>query len=79
MKREELTRKVSEELRHIPRSIIRGSSQNMLRACYNGIRRHDLSLNPASPAKASLPKATEVVSKNDPDFSPVYDRDFFQI
>ena len=37
MKKEELNRKVIEELQHIPRGSF---DQNMLRAYYNGMRRH---------------------------------------
>jgi len=76
VKRDELNRKVTEELKHIPRGSF---DQNMLRAYYNGMRRHDLSLNPALPAKDSLLKAIETVRKDKPDFLPIYDRDFFGI
>ncbi len=74
MKRDELIRKVAEELKHIPRGSF---DQNMLREYYNGMRRHDLSLNPALPAKDSLRTAIEIVTKDKPDFLPIYDRDFF--
>ena len=74
MKRDELIRKVAEELKHIPKGSF---DQNMLRAYYNGMRRHDLSLNPAFPAKDSLLKAIHTVRKDKPDFLPIYDRDFF--
>lgn len=74
MKRDELNRKVTEELRHIPRG---SRDQNMLREYYNGMRRHDLSLNPVSPAKDSLLKAIEGMRKDEPNFLPMYDRDFF--
>jgi len=76
MKRDELNKSVAEELKHIPRGSF---DQNMLRAYYNGIRRHDLSLNPVVPAKDSLLKAIETMRKDKPDFLPVYDRDFFQL
>ena len=75
MKRDELNKKVTEELQHIPRGSL---DQNMLRACYNGIRRHDLSLNPVLPAKDSLLKAIEIVRKDKPDFLPIYDGEFFR-
>jgi len=74
MKKDELNKKVNEELQHIPRGSL---DQNMLRAYYNGMRRHDLSLTPVSPAKDSLLKAIETLRKNKPDFLPIYDRDFF--
>jgi hypothetical protein len=76
MKREELNKKVSEEISHIPRDSF---DQNLLRMCYNGMRRHDLSLNPALPAKNTLLKAIEWVRKDKPDFLPIYDKDFFNI
>lgn len=76
MKRDELNKKVSEELKHIPH--IKGDlQQNFFRSRYNGMRRHDLSLNPALSAKDSLLKAIEIVRKDKPDFLPIYDRDFF--
>ncbi len=78
MKREEMREKINEELNHIPR--VKGwLDQNMLRSGYNMIRSHDLSQNPASPANNSLVKAIEELRKSNPDFSPIYDRDFFHI
>ncbi|MBA7471020.1 hypothetical protein ES707_06312 [subsurface metagenome] len=76
MKGDELNKKVTEELKHIPR--IKGDlPQNFFRSRYNGMRRHGLSRNPALPAKGSLLKAIETMSKDKPDFLPIYDRDFF--
>lgn len=43
------------------------------------MRRHDLSLNPAFPAKDSLLKAVETVRKDKPNFLPIYDKDFFRV
>ena len=77
MKREEMKEKIDGELRHIPRSF-RGSNQNMLRSAYNMIRRHDLALNPHCPAQESLMKAIEQLKKTDPEFSPLYDKSFFE-
>ncbi len=74
MKREEMRKKINEELKHIPRGWL---DQNMLRSGYNMIRSHDLSQNPASPANNSLVKAIEELRKSNPDFSPIYDREFF--
>lgn len=71
---EELNKKVAEELKHIPRGSF---GQNMLRAHYNAVRRHDLSLNPALPATDTLLKAIKIVRKDMPDFLAMYDRDFF--
>ena len=71
---EELNKKVAEELKHIPRGSF---GQNMLRGYYNTLRRHDLSLTPALPARDTLLKAIEIVKKDKPDFLAMYDRDFF--
>ena len=76
MKREEMRGKIDGELRHIPRSF-RGSNQNMLRAYYNGMRMTDLGRNPASPAKDTLIRAIEQLKRTDPEFSPLYDKGFF--
>lgn len=76
MKRDELNKKVAEELKRIPRGSF---DQNMLRAYYNAMRRHDLSLSPACPARDTLVRAVELIRKGKPDFLPTYDRDFFQI
>ena len=77
MKREEMRKKINEELRHIPRSF-RGSNQNWLREYYNGMPMTDLSQNSASPAKDTLIKATEQVKKTNLEFSPLYDKGFFE-
>jgi len=78
MKREEMRKKINEELKHIPH--IKGDlQQNFFRSRYNGMRMTDLSLNPVLPAKDSLLKAIETVSKDKPDFLPIYDREFFGI
>ena len=55
MKGDEVNKKVTEELKHIPH--IKGNlQQNFFRSRYNGMRRHDFSVNPAFPAKDSLQK-----------------------
>lgn len=78
MKREEMRKKINEELNHIHR--VKGSfEQNMLREYYNGMRMTDLSRNPASPAKDTLIRAIEELRNNHPRFLPIYDRDFFHI
>jgi hypothetical protein len=78
MRREALNQKVSEELSHIPR--IKGCiEQNLLRAAYNMVRRHDLATNPMTPAAVSLKKALELVKRDSPDFPYRYDRKFFQM
>jgi len=78
MKREEMTKKINEELNHIPR--VKGwPDQNMLREYYNSMRRHDLGQNPALPAKDTLIKAIDAMRKDKPDFKPIYDREFFKL
>jgi len=77
MKRKEMKEKIDRELRHIPRSF-KGSKQNMLREYYHGMRMTDLSRNPASPAKDTLIRAIEQLKKTDPEFSPSYDKGFFE-
>jgi len=77
MIREEMVGKIDGELRHIPRSSS-GSRQNMLRAAYNMIRRYDLALNPYCPAQESLTRAIEQLKKTNPEFSPLYDKGFFE-
>ena len=78
MKKEEMRRKIDEELKHIPRSI-KGSNQNWLREYYNGMRMTDLSRNPACPAKETLIKAVEAMKKGKPNFLPIYDKAFFNL
>jgi len=75
MKRDELNKKVNDELKHIPRGSF---DQNMLREYYNGMRRHDLSLTPVVPAKDTLIRTIEAVRKDKPDFLAMYDREFFK-
>ncbi len=74
MKRNEMRKKINEELKHIPRASF---SQNMLREYYNGMRMTDLSQNSACPAKETLIKVVEAMKKDKPDFLPIYDREFF--
>ena len=77
MKREEMIRIVRLELKHIPRGL-RGSAQNKLRLYYNGMRRHDLSINPKIPARESLKKALERLRKDYPDYPFRYNAEFFR-
>lgn len=77
MKREKMNTIVNEELGHIPKGPITASPQRMLRAAYNMRRRHDLGKNPYALAKESLLSAIEAVKKDNPDFVPSFDRDFF--
>lgn len=76
MKREEMNQTVTNELKHIP--YIKGYlGQNLFRSGYNMMRRHDLAQNPATPPSLSFRKAVEGVRKTNPNFMPIYDRDFF--
>ncbi len=76
MKREEIRKKINDELKHIPRALF---DQNMLRTYYNAMRMHDLSQNPTCPAKETLTKAVETMKKDKPSFLPIYDREFFNL
>jgi hypothetical protein len=76
MKREVMNQMVKNELKHIP--YIKGNlEQNLFRAAYNMVRRHDLAQNPATPPSLSFGKALKEVRKTNPSFMPIYDRDFF--
>jgi len=78
MKKEEMRRKIDEELKHIPRGAT-SSDQNYFRSRYNGMRMTDLSQNAECPAKETLVRAIETIKKDKADFLPIYDRDFFHI
>lgn len=76
MKREEMKQTVANELKHIPH--INGNlEQNLFRSGYNAIRRHDLAVNPATPPSVSFGRILEQARKTNPNFLPIYDRDFF--
>ena len=77
MKQEEMRQEIANELAHISRGK-RGSDQNSFREYYNGMRMTDLGQNPALPAKDTFIKALNEFKKDHPDFSLIYDRDFFQ-
>jgi hypothetical protein len=74
--RGERNKKVAEELKYVPQGSV---YQNMFRAGYHNMRRHELSQNPATPAKDTLLRALETVRKDKPDFLPMYDKDFFHV
>ena len=67
-------RMVTEELKQIPQG---SAYQNMLRADYHNIRRHELIKNPELPAINSLLRAIQIVRQDNADFLPVYDKAFF--
>ena len=76
--RAEIETRVSAELEHIPRGA-RGSSQNMLRILYNMLKRHSLTLSAIPQTKEEvLREAVNAVREEDPDFTPEYDKDFFE-
>jgi len=76
MKKEEMRKIVNEELTHISKE---GVDQNILRMFYNTIRSHDLSKFEDTPKEESLKKAIKSVKKQNPNFVPSYDKDFFKI
>ncbi len=76
MKREEMNRTIGDELEHIPQ-FARGTDQNLFRAVYNMIRRHDLGQNPAFSRSASLENALKEMRTLKPNFVPEYESDFF--
>jgi len=76
MKREEMNQQITNELKHIP-YIKRNLEQNLFRAAYNMVRRHDLAQNPSTPPSLSFRKALKEIRKTNPSFMSIYDRDFF--
>lgn len=78
MNKDEMNRKIAEELDRIPR--VKGDlPQNMFRAAYNSVRRHDLAVNPGTPAGLSLKKTLEQAKEMNPHRSPRYDQEFFGV
>lgn len=76
MKRDELNRRLREELARIPRG---DYSQNVLRAIYNMQRRSDLARDPRTTSGASLSEAIRFIRKDEPSFEPSIDRAYFGI
>jgi hypothetical protein len=74
--RSQRNKKVTEELKYIPQG---SAYQNMLRAGYHNTRRRELGQNPELTAKDTLLRAIEAVKKDQPDFLPMYDKDFFRV
>ena len=68
---------VDKELQHIPRGI-KGSAQNMLRLYYSDLRRHDLA-ETSKTRNETFKQAVDNVKKDNPDFVPKYDHDYFQL
>ncbi|MCP8308929.1 MAG: hypothetical protein H3Z54_09590 [archaeon] len=72
MKKEDMTKIVNEELKHIPRG---SYDQNKLRLLYNITRRMDLKSGKSR--TDTLIYCIEYMKKNHPTFIPIYDKDFF--
>ena len=67
---------VKRELTHIPKGEKR-SLQNFLRFAYNALRRKHLTLRKTR--DETLKELVEKIRKANPDFVPLYDKDYFNI
>ncbi len=76
MRRQELDKKVAQELDRIPRDTD-NDAQMELRMLYNMHRRRGLTSDPSIPARESLRKAIAVVGRDYPGAPLEYDREFF--
>ena len=74
MIKEEMTRIVQSELRHLPRGDV-GSPQNELRKLYNSRRRHDIAANKTR--GETLRFCIQAMKDKHPSFIPEYDHHFF--
>jgi hypothetical protein len=78
LKKEEMTRIVNEELKHIPRT---GKhiydSQADLRGMYNAMRRHDLKFGKTK--EETLLRCIELLKRQNPSWQPMFDRNYFSI
>lgn len=74
MKRDVMNAKIKEELDRIPKDI-KGSSQMILRMAYRVAR----SARMDQPKEVALKSAIEAVKKQDPNFEPKYDREYFKV
>jgi len=74
--REFMNRIVKRELNHIPRGE-KGSIQNFLRFSYNALRRQHLTLRKTR--DATLKELIEKIKRAYPDFTPLYDKNYFRI
>jgi hypothetical protein len=68
---------VKEEVKHIQKGLD-GSAQNMLREYYVVLRQHDLSTS-SKTKNETFKKALDSVRKENPNFVPKYDHDYFQL
>jgi hypothetical protein len=76
MKKQEMNQKVEQELSYIPGNR-KNVAQGILRTTYDALRRHDLSVNPAAPARESLRNAIAAVRRNYPKAPLQFDQEFF--
>jgi len=74
--KESMNRIVARELEHVPGGV-KGSVQNFLRFSYNALRRQHLTLRKTR--DETLKELIEKIKKAYPDFSPLYDKDYFKI
>jgi hypothetical protein len=76
MNRDEMTRIVNEDLKHIPRNRD-FDTQAELRATYNALRRHGLTLGKNK--DQTLAECIDFLKKQNPSWMPMYDRDYFKL
>jgi hypothetical protein len=77
MKAATVSRLISEELCHIPRSH-KGSTQNVFRMLYTYHRRRDLADDPMAPARNALHAAVRAVEAGGNTMSPAFEWEFFR-
>ena len=75
MNEQEMTKIVSEELKHIPSGY--GVRHGWLRHYYNRYRRRDLSKGKTK--EETLSYCIDLIRKEDPNWNPEYDPTFFKI
>jgi hypothetical protein len=76
MKKQEMNQKVEQELSYIPGNR-KNVAQGILPTTYDALRRHDVSVNPAAPARESLRNAIAAVRRNYPKAPLQFDQEFF--
>ena len=77
MKAATLSRLISEELSHIPRSH-KGSTQNVFRMLYTYHRRRDLASDANAPARNALHAAVRAVEAGQNAVTPAFEWEFFR-
>lgn len=76
MKKEEMTQIVSDELEHLPRTKD-WDAQAQLRLMYNALLRQDLRLG--RNREHTLTRCIEHIRKENPSWTPSYDRNYFKL